>query len=425
MKSQVNIARPAPAKVEQTQVGSSEVSTFVSDWVKHNDSRVVGWRRHLHRNPELSHMEYRTTDFIMEILQEAGFTPERLPTNGVVADIGPVNEPIIAFRGDIDALPIQEITGLDFASEVSGVMHACGHDMHTTVVLGLAVALADFVDANGVDALGVRVRFIFQPAEEVMDGGATEVIEAGALNGVSQIFALHCEPKLRSGEVGLRVGPITSASDVVEIVLRGMGGHTSRPHLTSDLIFAAGLVATQLPLQFTRKVDPRSGTVVTFGAINGGATFNAIPEEVRLLGTFRTADVSVWRQGEELITELVQDIVKPTGALVEIRYTKGVPPVTNDDVSTSLLAQAVKDVDPHALKEAPQSSGGEDFSWYLEHVPGSMARLGTWTGKGERPDLHQPDIVFDERALRVGIRMFAGVVEQFREDRAWPEGMGL
>ncbi|WJY73426.1 amidohydrolase [Corynebacterium auriscanis] len=425
MKSQVNIARPAPAKVEQTQVGSSEVSTFVSDWVKHNDSRVVGWRRHLHRNPELSHMEYRTTDFIMEILQEAGFTPERLPTNGVVADIGPVNEPIIAFRGDIDALPIQEITGLDFASEVSGVMHACGHDMHTTVVLGLAVALADFVDANGVDALGVRVRFIFQPAEEVMDGGATEVIEAGALNGVSQIFALHCEPKLRSGEVGLRVGPITSASDVVEIVLRGMGGHTSRPHLTSDLVFAAGLVATQLPLQFTRKVDPRSGTVVTFGAINGGATFNAIPEEVRLLGTFRTADVSVWRQGEELITELVQDIVKPTGALVEIRYTKGVPPVTNDDVSTSLLAQAVKDVDPHALKEAPQSSGGEDFSWYLEHVPGSMARLGTWTGKGERPDLHQPDIVFDERALRVGIRMFAGVVEQFREDRAWPEGMGL
>ncbi|OFT90157.1 N-acyl-L-amino acid amidohydrolase [Corynebacterium sp. HMSC28B08] len=411
--------------MEQTQVGSSEVSTFVSDWVKHNDSRVVGWRRHLHRNPELSHMEYRTTDFIMEILQEAGFTPERLPTNGVVADIGPVNEPIIAFRGDIDALPIQEITGLDFASEVSGVMHACGHDMHTTVVLGLAVALADFVDANGVDALGVRVRFIFQPAEEVMDGGATEVIEAGALNGVSQIFALHCEPKLRSGEVGLRVGPITSASDVVEIVLRGMGGHTSRPHLTSDLIFAAGLVATQLPLQFTRKVDPRSGTVVTFGAINGGATFNAIPEEVRLLGTFRTADVSVWRQGEELITELVQDIVKPTGALVEIRYTKGVPPVTNDDVSTSLLAQAVKDVDPHALKEAPQSSGGEDFSWYLEHVPGSMARLGTWTGKGERPDLHQPDIVFDERALRVGIRMFAGVVEQFREDRAWPEGMGL
>ena len=122
--------------------------------------------------------------------------------------------------------------------------------------------------------------------------------------------------------------------------------------------------------------------MVTFGAINGGATFNAIPEEVRLLGTFRTADVSVWRQGEELITELVEDIVRPTGAKVEIRYTKGVPPVSNDDVSTSLFAQAVKEVDPHALKEAPQSSGGEDFSWYLEHVPGSMARLGTWNGKG-------------------------------------------
>ncbi|AEI10117.1 Metal-dependentamidase/aminoacylase/carboxypeptidase [Corynebacterium resistens DSM 45100] len=425
MKTQENIPQPARAKVEKIQVNSSQVSTFVSDWVQENDSRVVGWRRHLHRNPELSHMEYLTTDFIMETLSAAGLQPERLPTNGVVADIGPVNEPMIAFRGDIDALPIQEVTGLDFASEVPGVMHACGHDMHTTVVLGLAVALAAFVDAHGPDALGVRVRFIFQPAEEVMDGGATEVIAAGALNGVSQIFALHCEPKLRSGEVGLRVGAITSASDVVEIVLRGTGGHTSRPHLTSDLVFAAGLVATQLPLQFTRRVDPRSGTVVTFGAINGGATFNAIPEEVRLLGTFRTADVSVWRQGEELITELVEDIVRPTGAKVEIRYTKGVPPVSNDDVSTSLLAQAVKEVDPHALKEAPQSSGGEDFSWYLEHVPGSMARLGTWNGKGERPDLHQPDIVFDERALRVGIRMFAGVVEQFRQDREWPEGVGL
>ena len=154
--------------------------------------------------------------------------------------------------------------------------------------------------------------------------------------------------------------------------------------------------------------------MLTFGAINGGSTFNAIPQEVRLLGTFRTAEVGVWRRGEETLRELLEHLVAPTGAELELRYTKGVPPVMNDDVSTAALAQAVKDVDPNALKEAPQSTGGEDFSWYLEHVPGSMARLGAWTGKGERPDLHQPDIVFDERALGIGIRLFAGVIDQFR-----------
>lgn len=388
------------------------VAAAVSDWVRTHRETIRGWRRHLHRFPELSHMEFGTTDFLLQTLADAGVEAERLPNTGVVANVGPKDAPIIAFRGDIDALPLDEVTGLDFASENPGVMHACGHDIHTTIVLALAAGLADFVNTHGEDALRVRVRFIFQPAEEVMDGGATEVIEAGVLEGVNQIFALHCEPKLRVGEVGVRTGPITSASDVLEIILRGSGGHTSRPHMTSDLVYASGLVTTLLPGLLSRRVDPRSGTVVSFGAINGGSTFNAIPQEVRILGTFRTAEVDVWRQGEALLTELIEEIIAPTGAKLEVRYTKGVPPVMNDDVSTSLLAESVKALDPHSLREAPQSSGGEDFSWYLQHVPGSMARLGTWTGKGERPDLHQPDIVFDEHAIGIGIRIFAGVVGQ-------------
>lgn len=390
------------------------VAEFVDQWVAENSQRVIDWRRHLHRNPELSHMENRTTAFIAEELRAAGLRPQLLPSTGVIVDLGPRDKPRVAFRGDIDALPIDEVTGLDFASESPGVMHACGHDLHTTIVLGLAVALSEYVAAFGEDALGVQVRLIFQPAEEVMDGGAVDVIEAGALEGVARIFAVHCEPKLRTGEIGVRTGPITSASDVVEVILRGHGGHTSRPHMTADLVYAAGLVATQLPGLLSRRVDPRTGTVVAFGAINGGSTFNALPQEVRMLGTFRTADVGVWRRGKEILEQLLQDIVAPTGAQLELRYTKGVPPVTNDDVSTAALAQAVQKVDPHALKEAPQSSGGEDFSWYLEHVPGSMARLGTWNGRGDKPDLHQPDIIFDERALTVGIRLFAGVVDQFR-----------
>nr|WP_238596699.1 amidohydrolase [Corynebacterium heidelbergense] len=392
------------------------LARFVAHWLHTHAEDVIQWRRHLHRNPELSHLENNTTDFLVRILTEHGLNPQRLPSTGATVDIGPAHAPLVAFRGDIDALPLTEATGLDYSSEIPGVMHACGHDIHATIVLGLMCALADYVHREGEAALPVRVRGIFQPAEEVMDGGAIDVVAAGALHEVQQIFAVHCEPKLRVGQIGVRTGAITSASDVVEIILRGPGGHTSRPHLTADLVHAAGQVVTQLPALLTRRVDPRSGTVMAFGAINGGATFNAIPQEVRIRGTFRTAQVGVWRQGEDFLRELVGQIVAPTGAELEIRYTKGVPPVINDDVCTALMAQAVKDVDPVALKEAPQSSGGEDFSWYLEHVPGSMARLGSWSGTGAKPDLHQPDIVFDERCLTVGIRLFAGVIDQYRAE---------
>ncbi|MBC2682140.1 amidohydrolase [Corynebacterium sp. 4HC-13] len=392
---------------------SACISTFISGWVAENREEIRGWRRHLHRHPELSHMEIATTEFILEKLREAGLEPQRLPSTGATVDIGPKDKPLIAFRGDIDALPVTEDTGLEFSSERPGVMHACGHDIHTTIVLALAVGLSEFIKTYGEDALPVQIRIIFQPAEEVMDGGATDVIEAGALEDVQTIFAVHAEPKLRTGEIGIRTGAITSASDVVEIVLRGNGGHTSRPHLTADLVYAAGRIITELPGLLARRLDPRSGTVLAFGAVNGGSTFNAIPQEVRLLGTFRTAQVGVWRQGEQLLRELLESIVAPTQAEMELRYTKGVPPVMNDDVATALLAQAVKATDPHALREAPQSSGGEDFSWYLEHIPGTMARLGAWNGQGEKPDLHQPDIVLDERCIGVGIRLFAGVIDQF------------
>lgn len=397
-----------------TSGSTPTLAEFVATWVAEHTSEIVAWRRHLHEHPELSHMEHATTDFVVDTLTRHGLAPERLPSTGATVDLGPAGAPLVAFRGDMDALALDEHTDLEYRSCVPGVMHACGHDIHTTIVLALMLAIHEYIQTHGEDAMPIRVRGIFQPAEEVMDGGAVDVIAAGALAEVTQIFALHCEPKLRVGQIGVRTGAITSASDVVEIVLRGPGGHTSRPHLTADVVYAAGRVVTELPALLTRRMDPRSGTIMAFGAINGGAASNAIPQEVRILGTFRTADVAVWRRGEELLQELVPAIVGPTGAEVEIRYTKGVPPVVNDDVCTALIAQAVKDVDPLALKEAPQSSGGEDFSWYLEHVPGSMARLGSWSGHGPKPDLHRPDIVFDERCLGVGIRLFAGVIDQYR-----------
>ncbi|WP_010119772.1 amidohydrolase [Corynebacterium nuruki] len=394
------------------------VAASVTDWIADNRDPVISWRRHLHAHPELSHKEFATTDFIVGKLTEAGLEPHRFPGTGCMVDIGGrgdlADAPAIAFRGDIDALPVTEVTGLDFASENPGVMHACGHDIHTTVLLALACALADYDRTYGLDQ---RVRCIFQPAEEVVDGGAPDVIRAGALAGVSHIFAVHAEPKLRAGQVGVKTGAITSATDIVEVTVKGPGGHTSRPHLTADVIYAVGLLITQLPGLLSRRVDPRTGTVLTFGAVSGGAAFNAIPQEASLLGTLRTGSPTVWRELEALFPELVEQILAPTGATAEIRHDKGVPPVTNDDACTALMAQAVKDVDPHALQEAPQSSGGEDFSWYLEHVPGAMARLGAWNGQGEKADLHQADIIFDENCIAVGVRLFAGVIDEFRQVR--------
>lgn len=385
------------------------IAAKVEQWVDRNWDTVVQWRRHLHAHPELSNMEYRTTDFIVQVLEEHGLSPECFPGTGVRVDIGPAEGSRLAFRGDIDALPITEVTGLDFASRENGVMHACGHDVHTTLCLGLACALAEHADE-----LDTGVRIIFQPAEEVMDGGAPQIIGFGALEGVDAIYAVHVEPKLKVGKVGVRVGAITSATDIVTVKVFGPGGHSSRPHLTADVVYALGKLVTELPGLLSRRVDPRTGTVMVFGTINAGYASNAIPERGEVSGTLRTADIRVWRTVPPLIEELVQQILAPTGCRGEVIYTRGVPPVQNDDVATAILADAVRSIDPGAVVQAPQSSGGEDFSWYLEHVPGSMARLGCWDGERAPQDLHQGDLVVDERCLSVGLRLFGAVVDQYQ-----------
>ena len=282
--------------------------------------------------------------------------------------------------------------------------------MHTTIALATACALAD---VNREHPLDFGIRVIFQPAEEVWVGGATDVIEWGALEGVNSIFAVHVEPKLRVGRIGVRAGAITSATDVVEINVTGPGGHTSRPHLSADVVYALGKLLTDLPGLLSRRVDPRTGTVLVFGQVNSGYAPNAIPETGSVSGTMRTADIAIWREMQTLFAELVEQVLAPTGVEHEVVYHRGVPPVLNDDVSTALLASAAQAIDPQAVVQAPQSSGGEDFSWYLEKVPGSMARLGCWSGEGEQHDLHMGDLAPDERAIGVGVKLFGSVAEQF------------
>jgi amidohydrolase len=267
-------------------------------------------------------------------------------------------------------------------------------------VLGAGLALASAPSLPG------RVRLIFQPAEEVQPGGALDVVADGAMAGVDRIFALHCDPRLEVGKLGTRVGPITSACDLLELRLTSPGGHTARPHLTADLVQALGLLITQLPLLLTRQVDPRSGTVLVWGAVQSGEAANAIPQHGVLRGTLRTADHATWNELEDTVRTLVAALLAPTGVGYVLDHVRGVPPVVNEAVSTDMLtAAAVAVGGAEAVHDTQQSSGGEDFAWYLEHVPGAMARLGVWPGHGPMRDIHQPTFDLDERALPFGVRV--------------------
>ncbi|ANE03356.1 M20 family metallopeptidase [Corynebacterium crudilactis] len=383
-----------------------EIGEQVVAWMDRHHDEVIEWRRHLHSHPELSHMEYRTTEYLASVLKAHGLDPHLFPGTGLMVDIGPEGDSRLAFRADIDALPLVESTELPFASQTTGVAHACGHDVHTVIALALACALSTI-------ELPIGIRVIFQPAEEVMTGGATDVIAHGGLDGVDAIYAIHVEPKLKVGRVGIRAGAITSASDVIEIRVKGEGGHSARPHLSADVVYALSKLVVDLPGLLSRRIDPRTGTVLVFGTINAGYAPNAIPDSGSVSGTLRTADISTWRDMRPLVAELVEQVLAPTGVNHELIYNPGVPPVLNDDVATALLASAARDMDTQSVVQAPQSSGGEDFSWYLEHVPGSMARLGCWPGYGPRQDLHQSDLVVDERAIGVGVRLFGSLVQQY------------
>ncbi|MCX4097259.1 M20 family metallopeptidase [Nocardia sp. alder85J] len=380
----------------------------VEAWLSEHSEDLIGWRRHLHANPELSRTEFATTEFIATWLVKAGLEPRKLPSGtGLLCDIGP-DTPRIGLRADMDALPLQEYTGLPFASAVPGVSHACGHDAHTAILLGTALALAEMPE------LPVGVRLVFQHAEEVMPGGAIDMVAAGAMSGVSRAFALHCDPRLEVGRVGLRVGAITSAADTVELVLDSPGGHTSRPHLTSDLVYAIGTVITGLPGMLSRRVDPRTSTVMVWGAVSAGKAPNAIPQTGMLTGTVRTGDHTTWALLEPLVREIVEGLLAPTGVRYQLNYKRGVPPVVNDEHAVRMFEEAVRVLGPDALADTAQSGGGEDFSWYLEEAPGAMARLGVWSGQGEQLDLHQPTFDIDERALGVGVRVLSNLVLQAR-----------
>jgi amidohydrolase len=375
---------------------------------------LVEFRRDLHAHPELAWAEERTSAVIAKRLDEAGLACRPLPRNGMVVDVGTSDGPLVALRADLDALPVDDLTADPWCSTVAGVAHACGHDVHASALLGAGLALATLGDS-----LPGRVRLLFQPAEEIMPGGALMSIAAGALNGVQRIFMLHCDPGLDVGRVGLREGPLTGAADSLDVRLTGAGGHTSRPHLTEDLTFALGKLVTELPAVLSRRLDPRAGVSVVWGLVRAGSAMNVIPSSGRAAGTVRMLDSLAWADAEALVRETIMQIVEPYGVTAEVSYVRGVPPVVNETRATAALGRGIEGVlgtDGHVA--TPQSLGGEDFAWYVEKVPGAMGRLGTRTPGGPTYDLHQGDLRVDERAVTIGAKVLgAAAIESLVTER--------
>jgi amidohydrolase len=370
---------------------------------------LIDFRRDLHRHPETARQEVRTTSMVLRRLAEAGLDPKPFQGTGLMCDLGPSIEeagwPRLALRADLDALPVPDHTATAWRSVKEGTSHACGHDIHATAVLGAGLVLHR-LHREGL--LRSPVRLIFQPAEEVQPSGAQELIAQGALDSVNRIVALHCDPRYQVGSVAIKTGSITSAADLVTIYAYGEGGHTSRPQLTQDLVFAVGQLLTGLPAILDRRLDPRAVVSLTWGAVHAGEAHNAIPSSAVIKGTLRAGDMRTWHRAAEIVKQSVPVLAAQYGIRTELEYQAGVPPVVNDPAVTGLMTAAARSVlGGNNVLVAEQSMGGEDFAWYLREVPGALMRLGVRIPGAQPADLHQPEFDPDEGAIRVGVEVLA------------------
>lgn len=383
------------------------VATALDRWLDDHLERLVSIRRDLHAHPELSGDEHRTTRVVTDLVGAAGYVCRPMSTGtGLIADdafptsLESASPSRIAVRSDLDALAMHDLKEVSYRSTVDGVSHACGHDVHTAIGVGAALFLADHPELARH-----RMRFIFQPAEERVPGGALDVIADGGLVGVSAVIGLHCEPKLDVGRVGLRSGSITSAADMVTITLRGPGGHTARPELTVDTVGLAARLVSEVPHLVSAATEDAEVKLV-FGSIHGGDAANVIPTSVQLRASVRTPSLEAWETLETSVRAAIDDVVAPSGADVTIEYIRGVPPTVNDASVVAMLREAASDVvGADRVEEAEQSWGGDDFAWLTREVPGAYIRLGVHAPGGPQLDLHAGQFDVDEGAIEVGIRL--------------------
>ncbi len=369
---------------------------------------VIGWRRHLHRNPELSFQEEETSKFVYETLESFGGLElsRPTPTSVVARLVGERPGRTVVLRADMDALPIEEENDFAFASRNPGVMHACGHDGHTAMLLGAAKVLVGMrEEING------EVRFLFQHAEELYPGGAEEMVEAGVMEGVDAIVGIHLWSGLEAGKIGVVYGPMLAAPDTFEISINGRGGHAAMPHQTADAIAIGAQVVTNLQHVVSRNVDPLENVVVSVTKFAGGTTHNVIPGTVEMVGTVRTLDEEVRAKVPETMERIIEGVTAAHDASYSFEYQRGYRPVVNDEEVTRVVEETVREVfGERALEMMPPIMGGEDFSAYQRVVPGTFVFVGAGNeAKGITYPHHHPRFTVDENALENGVKMHVNV----------------
>lgn len=364
--------------------------------------RLIEIRRHLHAHPELSGQEHQTSAYIAGVLSSCGLNvKEAIGKTGVVGELAGrgSDRRTLAIRTDMDALPIQEDLSFDFVSGKPGVMHACGHDVHSTLGMGTAMVLSQLTES-----LPGNVRFLFQPAEEIALG-AKWMVKDGAMDGVDAIYGVHVFPSILSRKIGIRYGALTSAADELEIVIQGESGHGARPHQATDAIWIASQVITSLQQAISRTQNPLHPIVLSIGQINGGRAPNVIADRVTMMGTVRSLHPESHANLPQWIENIVKGVCDTYGAKYEVDYRRGVPSVHNDNTLTQIIEAATREAwGDESVQILPEPSlGAEDFSIYLDNVPGCMFRLGVGYHNKTNYPLHHPKFEVDEDAILTGV----------------------
>ncbi len=373
--------------------------------VSARSEQIIAWRRWFHAHPETAGEERETAAAVRRSLAELGYQPQMVGENAVWAEIGEAG-PLVALRADMDALPIQEESGVPFASTVPGRMHACGHDAHTAMLLGAA----DYLKRHEADLRG-RVRLIFQPAEEVPPGGARGLVEAGLMRGVDYVFGLHMSVTDPVGSLRLRPGPTLANADRFAVEVQGIGGHGASPHGTADAVLVAAELVARLHQVVGRMTDPFDPVALTIGTIHGGSAFNVIADRARLEGTIRTLSASTQEELRARIADMASHVAQAYGAGAELRYEYGYPVLVNDAEVVRALAGALATQSLLRIVEGEPNLAGDDFAYYLREAPGAYAFLGCRPAPGNVAGHHSPRFVIDEAALPLGTMALVQGVE--------------
>ena len=383
------------------------------------NDKVVTIRHDLHEHPELSGHEEHTKYLVKGILEASGYKVKEFDDHyGLIADLDSPNigTKRVAIRADMDALPIEEHTNAPYASRVPGVMHACGHDSHTAIALGAAIALAEFKEQ-----LPGNIRFIFQPSEESKEGGSIQMIEGGALEGVDAIFGLHAYPYLPTGQIGYKYGVMMASADVFTIEVFGKAAHGARPHEGVDAILVTAMIINSLNHIVSRRIDPLHPAVISLGQIEGGSAPNIICDHVKVRGTVRTVNEEIRKNIPEMMEESIKGIAKSMGAKFNFDYEFGQPELINDDKMVDVIVEAAKEVvgAENCIDLEDPVMGGEDFSEYLQIVPGAFFRLGTCNKEKETcVSQHNSRFNVDDDALQIGMKILSSAALKVLESPA-------